>query len=210
MRTERNGVLWPNKWGGWVICPFSRTPLAIRTICQLANVLIKCRMQNKTKKEQEKKENNKIKHKKMNKMRWRRRVAERCLCWLRCGANVSYRLFKISAAELPPVATSYRVAARCSCSCQCWPFALIVARLNAKLTDRQERASVFQIFMRFFPFFIFQIESFRFVSFHFIAIWVDFRNVSCGRWIVSCFLLFELLLCQQKSYVIFHFEMPVA
>lgn len=92
------------------------------------------------------------------------------------------------------VATSCSVAAaRCSCSCQCWPFALIVARLNAKLTDRQERAAVFHNFHAVFSIFHFsfsnQIESFRFVSFHFIAIWVDFRNVSCGRWIVSCFLV---------------------
>lgn len=87
--------------------------------------------------------------------------------------------------------SSCRVATSGSASCQCWPFALIVARLNAKLTRSERWFFKFSCSFFFFDFsfFIFQIESFCFASFHFIAIRVDFRNVSCGRWIVSCFLV---------------------
>lgn len=105
--------------------------------------------------------------------------------------------------------TSCRVAT--SCSCQCWPFALIVARLNAKLPRSERR--VFQFSCGFF--FIFHSSFFksnRFASLRFISLRFELIFVTChvGVGLFLVFLLFQLPLRQQKSYVIFHFEMAEA
>lgn len=80
----------------------------------------------------------------------------------------------------------------------------------------QERTEVFQIFIQFFFYFwIFHSSFFksnRFASLRFISLRFELIFVTChvGVGLFLVFLLFQLPLRQQKSYVIFHFEMPVA
>lgn len=119
--------------------------------------------------------------------------------------------------------SSCRVATSChhlqSCHQLQFQLPVLTFRINCcppQCQTAQERAASFPIFMRFFfSFFIFHSSFFksnRFASLRFISLRFELIFVTChvGVGLFLVFLLFQLPLRQQKSYVIFHFEMAEA